>query len=121
MPGSTVALFVEGLLGLQQRVDQSAGVADQGDAGLDRVHAAGAQLLVAVVEGEQLAQARARVLFLALVTNGFNLLGVDADYQRIFQGLLILAAITVAVWGRREQIWHGRAGTDVGGVGGRAR
>lgn len=37
----TVALFVEGLLGEQHPVDQSACVAGQRDAGLDRGHPAG--------------------------------------------------------------------------------
>jgi hypothetical protein len=48
VPGSTVALFVEGLLGLQQGVGQAAGVAGQGDAGRDGARAAGAQLVLAI-------------------------------------------------------------------------
>ncbi len=40
------------------------------------------------------------VLLLALIGNGFNLLGVDATYQRIVQGAIILAAVGASSWAR---------------------
>ncbi|MBS1870265.1 MAG: ABC transporter permease [Actinobacteria bacterium] len=40
------------------------------------------------------------VLLLALIGNGFNLLGIDATYQRIVQGAIILAAVGVDAWAR---------------------
>jgi hypothetical protein len=46
----TVALFIEGLLGLEEAVGQPAGVSGQSDASLDRGHAASAQLAVALDE-----------------------------------------------------------------------
>jgi len=51
MPGSSVALLVEGFLGLQHPVGEAAGVAGKGDPRLDRSHAATAQLAVAHPEG----------------------------------------------------------------------
>ncbi|HEY9315163.1 ABC transporter permease [Williamsia sp.] len=42
------------------------------------------------------------VTFLALVSNGFNILGINPVYQQIFQGLLILAAISMAAWAHRQ-------------------
>jgi hypothetical protein len=50
VPGSTIARFVEGLLGCQQGIAEPAGVAGQGDAGLDGPHAAAAELVVALAE-----------------------------------------------------------------------
>lgn len=41
------------------------------------------------------------VLFIALIGNGFNLLGVDPIYQQIVQGLIILTAVAVDGWSRR--------------------
>jgi ribose transport system permease protein len=43
------------------------------------------------------------VLFIALLTNGFNLNGVDPVYQRIIQGLVILAAVGVDAWTRTRR------------------
>jgi hypothetical protein len=51
MPSPSVALLVEGLLGLKHSVGKAAGVPRQGDPRLDRSHAAGAQLTVALFEG----------------------------------------------------------------------
>jgi ribose transport system permease protein len=42
------------------------------------------------------------VLLLAMIGNGFNLLHVNPTYQRIFQGLIILAAVAVDAWSRRR-------------------
>lgn len=43
------------------------------------------------------------VLFLAMLSNGFNLLGVDTTFQKILQGFLILLGIALSVWsGRRN-------------------
>jgi len=42
------------------------------------------------------------VLFLGLVNNGLNLLDVDARYDQLVIGLLILVAVTVDVLGRRS-------------------
>ncbi|ADB50639.1 ABC transporter permease [Conexibacter woesei] len=43
------------------------------------------------------------VLFIAMIGNGFNLLGVDPIYQQIVQGLIILTAIAVDGWSRRPR------------------
>ncbi len=43
------------------------------------------------------------VLFLALVNNGFNLLGVNPIYQQMFQGGLIVLAIGLDAWTRRRR------------------
>jgi ribose transport system permease protein len=40
------------------------------------------------------------VMLIALINNGFNLLNVDAFYQAVAQGLIILIAVGVDVWGR---------------------
>jgi ribose transport system permease protein len=42
------------------------------------------------------------VLLLALVSNGFNLLNVNPIYQQIFQGAIILGAVAIDAWSRRE-------------------
>ena len=41
------------------------------------------------------------VLLLAMIQNGFNLMSVDAVYQRIVFGLIILAAVGIDAWSRR--------------------
>ena len=41
------------------------------------------------------------VLLLALIGNGFNLLGVNPIYQQILQGAIILAAVAVDAWARK--------------------
>jgi ribose transport system permease protein len=43
------------------------------------------------------------VLFIALLTNGFNLNGVDPVFQRVILGLVILATVAVDVWGRSQR------------------
>lgn len=40
------------------------------------------------------------VLFIALVGNGFNLLGVDALFQQIALGLILLLAVGIDAWSR---------------------
>lgn len=42
------------------------------------------------------------VMLLALIGNGFNLLGISPNYQSIFQGTLILLAVGADVWTRRR-------------------
>lgn len=42
------------------------------------------------------------VLLLQLVSNGFNLLGVEPTYQRIFMGIIIILAVLWDVWMRRS-------------------
>lgn len=44
----------------------------------------------------------AGVGFIALLVNGFNLNGVDPVYQRIIQGLVILAAVVADSWSRQS-------------------
>ncbi len=41
------------------------------------------------------------VLLLAMIQNGFNLMNVDAVYQRIVFGLIILGAVGIDAWSRR--------------------
>jgi ribose transport system permease protein len=43
------------------------------------------------------------VLLLALIGNGFNLLGVNPIYQQILQGAIILMAVGVDAWARRAR------------------
>ena len=42
------------------------------------------------------------LMLLALVRNGFNLLNINPIYQQIFQGAIILTAVGVDAWVRRE-------------------
>lgn len=46
----------------------------------------------------------AGVLFIALLTNSFNLNGVDPVYQRIIQGVVILIAVAVDAWSRQRRV-----------------
>jgi ribose transport system permease protein len=41
------------------------------------------------------------VLFIALIGNGFDLLGIDVIYQQIVQGAIIIVAVAVDAWSRR--------------------
>lgn len=43
------------------------------------------------------------VFFIALLGNGFNLNGVDPIFQRIIQGLVILAAVGIDAWSRSRR------------------
>jgi ribose transport system permease protein len=42
------------------------------------------------------------LLLLALIRNGFNLLNIGPIFQQIFQGAIILAAVGIDAWARRE-------------------
>jgi ribose transport system permease protein len=42
------------------------------------------------------------VLFIALIGNGFNLLGLNALYQQIVLGAILLLAVGVDVWARSK-------------------
>jgi ribose transport system permease protein len=42
------------------------------------------------------------VMMIAMIGNGFNLLNVDAVYQRLFQGAIILLAVGIDAWSRRS-------------------
>lgn len=44
------------------------------------------------------------VLLLALIGNGFNLLSIDASYQQMFQGAIILGAVALDAWARRRAV-----------------
>ena len=41
-------------------------------------------------------------LFIALVANGFNLLGLDPYYQQITLGIILLLAVGTDAWSRRQ-------------------
>jgi ribose transport system permease protein len=41
------------------------------------------------------------VLLLAMIANGSNLLGIDPTYQRVFEGGLIVLAVSLDAWARR--------------------
>jgi ribose transport system permease protein len=43
------------------------------------------------------------VLFIALIENGFTLLGVDPIYQQIVLGTIILSAVAADAWTRRTR------------------
>jgi ribose transport system permease protein len=42
-------------------------------------------------------------LFVALIANGFNLLGFDPFYQQITLGVILLLAVGLDAWGRRSE------------------
>lgn len=42
------------------------------------------------------------VLLFALINNGFNLLGFDPLYSKVFTGAVIILAVTLDVWGRKR-------------------
>jgi ribose transport system permease protein len=42
------------------------------------------------------------VLFIALIGNGFNLLGLNPLYQQIVLGLILLVAVSLDVWARKR-------------------
>lgn len=44
------------------------------------------------------------VLLLALIGNGFNLLSINASYQQMFQGAIILGAVGLDAWARRRTV-----------------
>jgi len=44
------------------------------------------------------------ILLLAMIGNGFNLLGVNPIYQQILQGSIILAAVAVDAWARKTSV-----------------
>jgi len=44
------------------------------------------------------------ILLLALIGNGFNLLGVNPIYQQILQGSIILTAVAVDAWARKTSV-----------------
>ena len=43
------------------------------------------------------------VLFIALIGNGFNLIGVDALFQQITLGLILLIAVGIDAWSRQRR------------------
>ena len=43
------------------------------------------------------------VLFLALIHNGFTLLGLDSVYEQLVQGALIVLAVGIDAWARRRR------------------
>lgn len=43
------------------------------------------------------------VLFIALIGNGFDLLGVDPNWQQIVLGLILLVAVGLDMWARRTR------------------
>lgn len=43
------------------------------------------------------------VLFIALIGNGFNLMGVDALFQQITLGLILLIAVGIDAWSRQRR------------------
>ena len=43
------------------------------------------------------------VLLLALIGNGYNLLGLDPLYQQITLGVILLAAVAIDAWARRRR------------------
>jgi ribose transport system permease protein len=44
------------------------------------------------------------VAILALISNGFNLLGIDPLYQQIVNGTIILVAVSLDAWARRRAV-----------------
>ena len=41
--------------------------------------------------------------FLQMLGNGFNLLNVQPVYQAVFKGVILLAAVSLDAWARRER------------------
>jgi ribose transport system permease protein len=46
-------------------------------------------------------------LFIALIGNGFNLLGLDPFYRQITLGSILLIAVGIDAWSRRTGAWRG--------------
>jgi ribose transport system permease protein len=44
------------------------------------------------------------VCFLGMITNGFNLLQINPDYQQIVEGGIILAAVAIDALSRRQTV-----------------
>jgi ribose transport system permease protein len=103
----TVAFSISGLAaGLAGAILASRNGQGQAGDGISDVLAAFAAV---VVGGTSVAGGRGAiwrtvlgVLFLGLITNGFNLLNVDPIYQQIVQGGIILAAVGVDALSRRR-------------------
>lgn len=45
------------------------------------------------------------VLLLAMIRNGFNLMGIEPTYQRIFEGGLIVIAVAIDAWARKRRAY----------------
>jgi ribose transport system permease protein len=77
----------------------------QADAGMGIEFAAIAAIVVggtSILGGEgAIWRTMLGVLLLALIGNGFNLLNVDAVYQQIFHGTIILLAVGIDAWARK--------------------
>jgi ribose transport system permease protein len=44
------------------------------------------------------------ILFIALIGNGYILLGLNALYEQITLGLLLIGAVSLDVWSRRRRV-----------------
>ena len=57
------------------------------------------------------------VLFIALIDNGFTLLGLNPTYEEVVQGTIILLAVGLDTWSRRASLGRRAATQIVGGTG----
>ena len=55
-------------------------------------------------------------LFVALVANGFNLLGLDPFYQQVTLGIILLLAVGTDAWSRRPGLTIGRPPAQLRGL-----
>lgn len=98
-----VSGFAAGLAGV---IVASRAATGQSDAGVGLEFAAIAAIVIggtSILGGEgAIWRTMLGVLFVALIGNGFNLLGVDPVYQQIVQGAIILAAVGLDAWARRS-------------------
>lgn len=93
--------FAAGLGGLLATSRVATGQADAG-AGLEFSVIAGIVVGGTSISGGEGAIWRTvlGVLFIALIGNGFDLLGVEVIYQQVVQGTIIIAAVAVDAWSR---------------------
>lgn len=104
--GTTFALsgLAAGLAGVVVASRVSTGQADTG-AGLELAAIAAIVIGGTSILGGEGAVWRTvlGVLLITLIGNGFNLLNVDPTYQQIFQGIIILFAVGIDAWARRNR------------------
>lgn len=103
--GATFAIsgFAAGLAGVISASRVSTGQADAGT-GMELTAIAAVVIGGTSIMGGEGAIWRTvlGVLLLALIGNGFNLLGVEPTYQQMFQGAIIATAALIDVWVRRR-------------------
>lgn len=99
----TISGLCAGLAGTLSASQLSSGRADAG-AGLELTAIAAVVIGGTSINGGEGAIWRTilGVFFIAILGNGFNVLGIDAFYQLIAQGLIIFGCVALDGWARRD-------------------